>query len=100
MNTKQEIIQFMHICLNNKEIVLSWRISNIHVSESLLSFDVFGFNYQGPILIKIIGSDFNLYANDTYIGSASTPVEALSILDEYIEKNINAYNLLFEILNI
>lgn len=86
----------MRICLQNEEVVLSWQISNIHIFESQLRFNVSGFNYRGPILIEYTSSQLIIYSVYGYIKTASTGIEALSILDSYIEKNIEAYNSLLD----
>lgn len=94
----KKLIQFMRICVLNDEIALSWRMSNIRISESEITFDVCGFNHQGPIKIVSSASGYAIYANDTYIRNASTPVEALIVLDKLIEENLDNYKALSDLL--
>lgn len=47
-----KIMDFMRICLQKKEIPISWGISNIITLKDQISFDVVGSKYQGKILIE------------------------------------------------
>lgn len=46
------ITDFMRLCLQEIEIPLSWGISNIEISKSNVSFDVYASKYQGEIKIS------------------------------------------------
>lgn len=46
-----KIVDFMRLCLNKKEIPLSWSVSNIVVSKGKVSFDVYASKYQGEVKI-------------------------------------------------
>lgn len=44
-----KIIDFMRLCLQTKEIPLSWGISNIVILKGKVTFDVDASKYQGEI---------------------------------------------------
>ncbi|MCM1519906.1 MAG: hypothetical protein NC098_03895 [Lachnoclostridium sp.] len=46
-----KIIEFMRLSLMEKEIPLSWGISNIEISKDRLNFDVVASKYQGKVMI-------------------------------------------------
>lgn len=56
-----EIIDFIRICLDKKEIPLSWGISNIVISKDNVSFNVYASKYQGEI--KIYEEEQRLFVN-------------------------------------
>lgn len=46
-----KVVDFMRLCLNKKEIPISWGISNIVLSKGKVSFDVYASKYQGEVKI-------------------------------------------------
>lgn len=80
----RQIIHFMRLCLENKEIPQSWGISNIETSKNKLSFDVFGSKFQGKITIIEYNSIMVVKKNNVEI-KFSTSNEMFSWLDKSIE---------------
>lgn len=78
------ILQFMRICISKKEIPLSWGISNIIVTNTTISFNVFGSKKQTKITIEEIGNE--LIVKTDYIEMCfSNAIMALIWLDNEIE---------------
>lgn len=93
-------IQFMQKCIQYKDIVKSWGISHIQVSDNKLSFYVSGYNYQGMILIHPIDYDNRIIiqSDNGYIGTVNSPILAVQLLDKYIEANEDRYRSLLNFL--
>lgn len=94
------LIRFMHTCLHYEDIVQTWGITQIQVSDNMISFEVSGFNYTGEIIITLCNDDKTLVLNSSteYIGSAKTAMETIKLLDLYIESNESKYLSLFNAL--
>lgn len=93
MKYNRALIQFMQECLRHEEIVQTWGVTQIQINENSISFSVSGFNYSGKITIKAIEPERNfvLNSNIAYIGVADTALDALKLLDKYIESNEDKY---------
>lgn len=74
----------MRLCLINKQIPLSWGISNIQISNNILVFDVFGSKFQGKIIIQEIELIMIVKINATE-KKFMTASEMLDWLDNQIE---------------
>lgn len=98
MEINSNLIAFMRVCLDNKEIFLSWQGSNIELTRNQLTFDVYGFNYRGKIVISSEGEGFKLFANQLCIAEVVMPIDALNVLDNYIEYNESEYLRIEEII--
>lgn len=100
MRYNPALIKFMHTCLQYEDIVQTWGITKIQVSDNMVSFEVSGFNYSGEIIITLCNDDKTLVINSSteYIGSAKTAMETIRLLDLYIESNESKYLSLFNAL--
>lgn len=79
-----KMIDFMKICLQNKEIPISWGISKIIISKNKLSFEVDGSKYQGKILIEEMEAIISVHMRDkTKIFDSS--IDMFIWIDESIE---------------
>lgn len=79
-----KIVDFMRLCLKEKEVPLSWGISNIVISKSKLTFDVDASKYQGEIIITEVNLKINVKLREitrTFVSSK----ELLYWLDSSIE---------------
>lgn len=94
------LIKFMHTCLQYEDIVQTWGITQIQVSDIKVAFEVSGYNYSGEIIITLNNDDKTLVINSSteYIGSAKTALETIRLLDSYIESNESKYRSLFNAL--
>lgn len=83
----------MQECLRYEDIVQTWGLTQIQISENSISFNVSGFNYNGKITIKTDdhGRNLVLNSNIAYIGVAKTALDAVMLLDKYIESNEYKY---------
>lgn len=93
MKHDQTLINFMQKCLQYEDIVLTWGIKRIQVSDIAISFIVSGFNFSGEIIVTL-GEDKKtllLYSSLEYIGSTNNTMDALKLLDNYIESNEDKY---------
>lgn len=79
-----KIIQFMRLCLKQKEIPMSWGISNIRITKDVLYFEVFGSSFQGQIKIYEIG-DFIAVRVNSETKEFIEISDLIKWLDEYIE---------------
>lgn len=79
-----KVIDFMRICLQKKEIPLSWGISNIITLKDQISFDVVGSKYQGKILIKENGTIINVQMREI-TKTFESSIDMFVWIDESIE---------------
>lgn len=100
MTSNKSLIKFMHMCLLYEDIVQTWGITQIQVSDNKVIFEVSGFNYSGEIIIPLSNDDKTLVVNSAseYIGSAKNAMEIIKLLDLYIESNEGKYLRLFNAL--
>ena len=74
----------MRLCLQKKEIPLSWGISNISTSQNEVSFKVYASKYQGEIKISENEEILILRLRDLIICFQS-PTELFYWLDNFVE---------------
>ena len=79
-----KIISLMRLCLQKKEIPLSWGISNIRTSKNEVSFKVYASKYQGGIKISENEENLILRIRDRII-PFNSPTELFYWLDNFIE---------------
>lgn len=75
---------FMRLCLQKKEIPLSWGISNIVISRDKVTFDVNASKYQGVITITEREDNISVKLSDK-MKTFSSGKELMQWLDETIE---------------
>lgn len=90
----------MRECIEYEPVVSTWGISQMQVADNCINLYVSGFNYQGEVAITSKGNSLMLKSAKECIGFASTPREAIQLLDEYIEANETEYKRLSEFLGI
>ena len=74
----------MRLCLQKKEIPLSWGISNIRASKNEVSFEVNASKYQGEIKISQNEENLILILSDRIVPFLSS-TELFYWLDNLIE---------------
>lgn len=78
-------------CINLDHIPASWGMEDIQVSETQISFSVYGFNYFGKIVVSVTDTNIELSSSAGHIATTSEPMHAIRILDGYIEANEEKY---------
>lgn len=89
---KIELLRFMEVCVRYEEIPKSWQIRNIRIGHTWISFDVSGYKYNGSIQIEVVGNEYLLRADRINICKVSSATEAVTVLDDYIEWDQDAYD--------
>ena len=79
-----KIVSFMRLCLQKKEMPLSWGISNIRASKNEVSFEVNASKYQGEIKISQNEENLILILSDRIVPFLSS-TELFYWLDNLIE---------------
>lgn len=54
----------MQTMLEAQETVASWGITNIKIGDSIISFDVSGFKFEGCVLIHANDHGYDVYLNN------------------------------------
>lgn len=81
-----KVKRMLLVLLQEKDLVASWGISQIHVKETSISFNVAGFLYQGQVTVSADGANYEIrFASGDF---CDTSLENLvSDLDRHIEKD-------------
>lgn len=85
-------IRELLLCLLYDEIIVSsWGISDINVTETIVSFYVAGFKYQGKVVIEVKdGSTYEIILDNEKLGCFT--IDAIvKTIDERVEKSENCY---------
>lgn len=73
--------------LNEEIIVLSWGITNIHILDSSLRFNVSGMKYDGAVSISTDTNGYKINMETKYLNANLDDI--IRILDDEIEKTDN-----------
>ena len=87
MKLNKEIKKLLVKLLENEVTVLSWGISNIQISNRILSFEVSGFKYNGAVQITIDNKRYRIILNDKNIICSLD--DLVPIMDNEIESSEN-----------
>lgn len=102
MRLSSNIRMALSLLLNQRNVTLSWGLSNIEIRNNSVSFHVDGFTFSGNVKIEENSSQkflYNIYFDDV-LKTTLNQSTLIKYLDEHIEYNEDySKNLLNEIEN-